>query len=124
MASKEVKPKKTGKKQGNPDTYFKPGQSGNPNGRPRGTLNFHTHFIEAIKRIKDKNTGESITEVDVVYKYLQQALGGDRVLLDKLIDRLYGKALEKYDINADLTVNDPEKKQEIESAIDFVFKKK
>jgi hypothetical protein len=41
-------------------TRWKPGQSGNPNGRPRGTKNMTTHFRHALSRKIDiKEVGKS-----------------------------------------------------------------
>lgn len=44
-------PDKTGKEQGKQanSTSFKPGESGNPNGRPKGAKNYLTQLEEALK---------------------------------------------------------------------------
>lgn len=92
------KPKST-KVRGRP---FVKGNVANPNGRPKGSLSFYTDFKQAVKRIRDTKTGEAIDEVDIVYKYLEKALSkDDKGLLDKLVDRLYGKSLERLDHTTD-----------------------
>lgn len=80
---------------------FVKGNIANPNGRPKGSLSFYTDFKEAIKRIRDTK-GNPIDEVDIVYRYLERALArDDKGLLDKLVDRLYGKSLERLDHTTD-----------------------
>jgi len=93
------KPKAKPRGRGRP---FVKGNIANPNGRPKGALSFHTHFKIAVQRIKDSKTGEPIDEIDIVYKYLEKALSkDDKGLLDKLVDRLYGKSLERLDHTTD-----------------------
>ena len=69
----------------------------NPNGRPLGSRNFYTDFREAIKRIKDEKTGESITETDIIAIGLKKMLKGDERfegLYKDLLDRVYGRATQ------------------------------
>ena len=98
-AEKEQKPAKAPR--GKP---FVKGQSGNPAGKPVGTRSFHTVFQEVIKRITNKDTGLPITEDDIVYKYLVNALGNDKNALEKLVDRLYGKATDNHKIEGELVI--------------------
>ena len=58
-------PAKTDKKQG---SQFKPGQSGNPNGRPNGSRNKATMALEALL----DGEGEAMTR-----KAVESALNGD-----------------------------------------------
>ena len=67
---------KTGKKQ---DTRFKPGRSGNPEGRPRGSRNATTLALEALLG------GEAET---LTRKAIELAKGGDLAALRLCIDRL------------------------------------
>jgi len=67
---------KTGKKQ---DTRFKPGRSGNPDGRPRGSRNATTLALEALL------DGEAET---LTRKAIELAKGGDLTALRLFIDRL------------------------------------
>jgi len=66
----------TGKRQ---DTRFKPGHSGNPNGRPKGSLNATTLAAQALL------DGEA--EI-LARKAIELAKGGDLAALRLCIDRL------------------------------------
>jgi hypothetical protein len=73
---------------------FKPGQSGNPNGRPKGTFS----IVGMIKdKLQEKPEGQKETYAQLmVKKYFHKALveGDDKTLRD-LIDRIDGKAVQK-----------------------------
>jgi Family of unknown function (DUF5681) len=70
-------PEKTGRKQA--DTRFKPGQSGNPDGRPRGSRNATTLALEALL----DGQSETLTQ-----KAIDLALGGDMGALRLCLDRI------------------------------------
>ena len=61
------------------DTRFKPGQSGNPNGRPAGSRHKATLAIEALL----DGEAEKLTR-----KAVEMALAGDTVALRLCLDRL------------------------------------
>ncbi len=61
------------------DTKFKPGQSGNPNGRPRGSRHKTTLAIEKLL----DGEGEAITR-----KAIELAKGGDMAAIRICLDRL------------------------------------
>ncbi len=61
------------------DTKFKPGQSGNPNGRPRGSRHKTTLAIENLL----DGEGEEITR-----KAIELAKGGDMAAIRICLDRL------------------------------------
>jgi hypothetical protein len=61
------------------DTRFKPGQSGNPNGRPRGSRHKTTLAIEKLL----DGEGEEITR-----KAIELAKGGDMAAIRICLDRL------------------------------------
>jgi Family of unknown function (DUF5681) len=71
-----TKSESTGRKQ---DTRFKPGQSGNPAGKPKGTRNKVTRAIEALL----DGEGEALTR-----KAVELAKEGDIAALRLCIDRL------------------------------------
>lgn len=82
---------------GNEATRWKPGQSGNPAGRPKG--------IDIVKIVKDKleevpegekrSRGEQLADI-IIDKMI--ADGNERTIEDTL-DRLYGKARQTIDAN-------------------------
>lgn len=71
---------------------FVKGQSGNPNGRPKG-FSIVAHLKEMLQEIPEgekKSYARQITE-----KYIHKGLvEGDSVILKDLIDRVDGKALQ------------------------------
>ena len=78
----------------------------NPNGRPKGSKDFYTDFKNAIKQIKDKNTGEELTETHIIKIGLEKMLKGDarfEGLYKDLMDRVYGKPMQKQE--TDITSN-------------------
>jgi hypothetical protein len=62
---------------------FKPGQSGNPKGRPKGSKNFATAFAEALSKpikVRDRNNGKirTLTKLDVMIEAItNKAMAGD-----------------------------------------------
>lgn len=79
---------------------FKKGQSGNPNGRPKGSKNFDTIFDEALKRIAAANSKEPDEfDIDIVAKGLEMARKGDYKFWKDLLDRRFGKAMERHELS-------------------------
>ena len=103
MEEKNKSPKITPKKRGNKQNLmpaWKPGQSGNPKGYPRGMRNFSTLFNEAIKKITtDKKVKIGDPEMEIVTKAVKEALKGNYNYYKDIMDRKYGKAKEQMDIN-------------------------
>jgi hypothetical protein len=91
--------KKTDKKQGNnkvgpcnpPKPHrFKPGQSGNPNGRPKSKP-----ITAAIKKLLDKNDGAALLAIAAAS--IEKASEGDHRHLKEILDRVEGKVLDKVE---------------------------
>lgn len=98
MEKQEQKPEKTGVKQ---DTKFKPGQSGNPNGRPKGVRNFGTLFDEAVRKIvKEKKLPIDDPEIEMVTRAVIEALKGNYMFYRDTMDRKYGRPKEQTDITS------------------------
>ncbi len=82
----------TGTGYGNPpiESQFKPGQSGNPRGRPKGILNFATDLkrtLEAPITLKDGGKTKRVsTQKAVLLRMREKALKGDARALDRLLD--------------------------------------
>lgn len=77
---------------------FKKGQSGNPNGRPKGQRNYATIYREALIKLADLNdkTPEALEE-EMLSKAILSARKGDYRFYKDLLDRLYGKAVQSID---------------------------
>ena len=72
-------------------TQFKPGQSGNPRGRKKGTLNFATDLkrtLEAPITLTDpgKKPRKVSTQTAVLLRLREKALKGDARALDRLLE--------------------------------------
>jgi Family of unknown function (DUF5681) len=69
---------------------FRPGQSGNPAGRPKGVRNLKTDvkrtLAAPVKVTKDGRTRKKSTQEAALMVLLQKALGGDPRALDRLFD--------------------------------------
>jgi ferritin-like protein len=78
----------------NPNTQFKKGKSGNPNGRPK-----MPDISEALNKVLNEEK-DGITALDAVLKALRnKAVKGDVRAAQELFDRAYGKAKQVTDIN-------------------------
>src|SRR6266478_3914267 len=71
-------------------SQFKPGQSGNPRGRPKGTLNFATDLkrtLEAPITLNDGGKTKRVsTQKAVLLRMREKALRGDGRALDRLLE--------------------------------------
>ncbi len=93
------------------DTRFKKGQSGNPNGRPRGTKNLKTDLLEELQeliRIKEGGTPRTITKQRAMVKNLTaKAVNGDPRAVNLLINlvlrlvQVDAEEVEDADLNQD-----------------------
>lgn len=80
---------------------FKPGQSGNPKGKPRGAKNLSTIVGNAIKekvQVNENGKRRSVSKLEVAIKQLvNKAAGGDQKALNQLlplVQIIEGKAAE------------------------------
>jgi hypothetical protein len=76
---------------------FKPGQSGNPRGRPKGS-----GVTDRLKRILAEDDGK-VSEA-LAKSMLQAALRGDHRFVKEILDRVEGKVTDKLDIDGDIRV--------------------
>lgn len=106
LAEKKQKPETDGRK--NLPHGFKPGQSGNPAGRPKGVLLFKTVLLqEAEKQIKfmEKGSGKNYkVEVNklIAQKLIELARAGNMKAIELYIERMDGKTPQP--IQADVNV--------------------
>lgn len=78
---KNRKPRRTGYKNPPQESRFKPGKSGNPKGRPKGSTNLATAIRKEMNTkvtVVENNRRKTITKTDVVAKQLvNKAAQGD-----------------------------------------------
>jgi hypothetical protein len=85
---------------------WKPGQSGNPAGRPKGSKNFTTLFRKAVKEVAKKlELGEDpdSVEIEIIKRGIREALDGKYPFYKDIFDRLYGKPTENIDLKSSET---------------------
>src|SRR3990167_5159425 len=72
---------------------MKPGETRNPNGRPKGTRNYSTISREAIRKIAESQslTPEEFEQL-LIQSGINQALKGDYRYYKDHFDRTFGKA--------------------------------
>jgi len=85
------------------DTQWKPGQSGNPKGKPKGSLSLVTILKRKLQEIDpewDKETAEVLIE-----QYIKDALEkGDGQAIRDMMDRTDGKPTNKHEVEGNFTV--------------------
>jgi len=93
--------KRTTKKTGREVTQFKPGESGNPIGRPVGARNRRTVLWAAISRIaeKKKMDPEEMEEL-IQVAGIEKAIKGSYFHYSEISNGLYGKVSDKVDITS------------------------
>lgn len=87
---------------------FKPGQSGNPGGRKKGSLNFKTMLLEVLEaemEITEKGRGRRVPTVQaLMLSQVQEGLRGKLRAIDSMLDRY-----ERYaDVDAEQADELPE----------------
>ena len=86
-------------------TPFQPGQSGNPAGRPAGSRNIKTilrELLDVAAQVKDNDGNlHEVTQLDVICaKLVNMAKEGDLASIDRVFDRLEGKAAQSVDMTS------------------------
>ena len=81
---------------------FMPGQSGNPEGKIRGTKNFTTKVREALQRLgaKDAQGNPVAIEEALIQKIIKMALEGDRKMIELVWNYLDGKPPQNIDVTS------------------------
>jgi DNA-binding FadR family transcriptional regulator len=73
-------------------TRFRKGESGNPNGRPRGSKNLATLLEKELRQrvvVNENGRRRSITKQEAMVKHLvNKALSGDRRLLQLMLEEI------------------------------------
>lgn len=96
-----------------PETQFKPGQSGNPKGRPKGSRNLKTDLQDELNEriiIKENKIPIKLSKQRVIVKSLvTSALNGDHKAMAKALDlmlRLSGMDNEEERSAEEVSVED------------------
>jgi len=88
------------KKQGNPQNLmppWKPGQSGNPNGRPVGSVS----LVERLKAYLRRHPEEV---ENIVKTLVKEGKMGNMVATKEMLDRIDGRVVERHKLEAELPV--------------------
>jgi hypothetical protein len=111
VKTENTEKKQEDKRKSNPH-LFKPGQSGNPNGRPKGALNFSTKWVKFIEKIAEQNetTPDKVDEqmLKVAYK---QIMSGDHRYWKDIMDRVYGQAKQNINVDGKVEINEETKRK-------------
>lgn len=97
-----------------PETRFKPGVSGNPEGKPKGTLSLTNMLREALAEIPE-GKGKKTNSRLLVEKTLEKAIKkGDVSMIRYCYDRLEGMPSQKQEnIHKFESLNDEDLKKSI-----------
>lgn len=88
----------------NDDTKFKEGESGNPNGRPKGSRNRSTivrEWLECSENVVNPITGkkEKLQQSDIItLALIKKARKGDVQAFKELMDSGFGRIIKEMDI--------------------------
>ena len=91
---------------------FKKGESGNPNGRPKGSRNRSTiarQWLEVSQKLKNPLTGENETmsqEDLMTLALIKKAREGDVNAYKALMDSGYGAPIQQIDQTIEQTLNE------------------
>lgn len=89
MTKKSSAESRTGKGSPPPERQFRPGQSGNPKGRPKGSQNRHTTIRKVLSQIVNADFGNKRKKISVSEASLQRlaqiALSGDRAAISNIL---------------------------------------
>lgn len=84
-------------------TQFKPGQSGNPRGRPKGSKNFKSDLLDVLNKpvqIAENGRKRKISsQLATLLRLREKALAGDARSLDRLLD--YARSYNDEEETAD-----------------------
>ena len=95
MTKKPVKQETNRQKRKAPKTAFKPGQSGNPKGRPKKGL----ALTDILRDIGNTKQGNKTKKQMMLEKAYELALSGDLRAIQFIVERIDGKALERLSVN-------------------------
>ena len=107
-------------------TQFKVGENNNPEGRPKGSLNFKTQWLKAIKKLAEaNNTDEEEILQSIILAGINKAKKGDFAFYRDMFDRIDGKAVTRLagPDGEPLFRPSEEEKAKVDAALDEFMKK-
>jgi hypothetical protein len=88
------------------DGQFKPGESGNPNGRPKSGESWADLIEEAMQELTDDESGNKVkVKKAIAQKMAKMALEGNPKFAEIIMERQEGKAKQTVDTNTSFTFN-------------------
>lgn len=78
-------------------TSFQPGQSGNPNGRPKKGQSLAEKFRDAMAEAKDEQNPDYTLLDEVIDKLVEKALAGDQNAIEYCLARGWGKMIDRVE---------------------------
>lgn len=103
-----------------PRPPWKPGESGNPTGRPRGARNRSTIVKEALESAAFDNGADGTIADQLVWKQILKADDGDTTAFRELMDSGYGKIKETVEIiPPDITKKEIDEMTDEEAAAEY-----
>lgn len=79
-------------------SWFQPGQSGNPNGRPKKGWTWSDIFTTIAERYKGTSLGAKQVKMIIGEKLFDKAMEGDIWAIKEIIDRMEGQAKQKHEV--------------------------
>jgi len=97
---------------------FQKGQSGNPKGKPKGARHFSTLLKEAIIKVAEGDAEPA--DRMIVKQLVDKAKKGDLQAIDRVLDRVDGKAEQTINLDADIHTDDGLTKEEKEALLNLL----
>ncbi len=92
---------------------WKKGESGNPSGRPKGSVSLEA---ELRRRLSDGEEGERLVQ-GLISQAIRQALGGDFRFFNLILERLDGKVADKVHLQNEGPLFDEEDIKRLENLV-------
>jgi len=77
---------------------FKPGQSGNPSGRPKGSVSIRTEVRKLLQEAAKEGTADTVAKA-LATRLIKQAFDGDMKAMQMVIEHIDGKPQQSIDLN-------------------------
>lgn len=78
---------------------WKPGQSGNPLGRPKKDWTWKDLFVDAAEEMKETKQGRMQVKRIIAKRLFHMAMQGNVQAIKEVIDRMDGKAIDKQEVD-------------------------